>query len=244
MTEIHEPSLREQLLTDYEQHEDRIERASITELWELGDWLAAYVPPRHPGPAGVTPLERPISIEDLAECRGRSRAWLRELRKVALATEADRLPQITPRAYTEALRQHGWDLMAANASLVTKGHRLRDQAGKMESVDALKASLAQRDPEERADVARELAADPTVAEIMQGQPVPDLGAAWADNYVVRLDEQAAKLTSLVAREGLVFSPETPLQRMLEFLERTEQRLADVRAAVQERLQDAQMEGVS
>jgi hypothetical protein len=239
-----EPSLRDQLLVDYDEHENQIEKAAIVELWALGDWLAQYVPPRHPGPAGDSRPESVISLKELAERGRRGVDQLQLLRKVALATEADRLPLITPRAYTEALRQHGWDLMAANHALVTKGHRLRDQTGKMESVDALKASLAKRDPEERADVARELSADPTVRELMGGGPIPDFAAAWADNYVVRLDEQASKLASLVRREGLVFSPGAELEVFLDMLERTEQRLADVRAAVQERVRDTRLEKVS
>lgn len=239
-----EPSLRDQLLADYEAHEDRVEDAAATELWQLGDWLAEYVPPRHPGPRGVTCTEAAISLEELAERGRRSVGNLQRLRKLALATEADRLPQISPRAYEEALRKANWDLMAANHSLVTKGHRLRDQAGKMESVDALKASLAQRDPEERADVARELSADPSVRELLDGEPAPDFGAAWADGLVMRVHDQTTKLTSLVAREGLRFAPSTPLVQMLDWLEEAEHQIADVRAAVQERLRDQQVQEVS
>jgi hypothetical protein len=245
VTKADEPSLRDQLLADYDAHEDAIEDAARGELWALGDWLAKWVPPRHPGPRGVSDPEGAISLEDLAERRGRSLRWLQRARKLALATEVDRLPMVSPRAYEEALNRNGWDLMKANASLVTRGHRLRDQTPyAMESVDAVKANLDKRTPEQRAEVARELNADPTVRELLGGEPLPEFGASWADLYVVRIDEQAAKLTSLIEHEGLVFSPDSELQPFLDMLERTERRVADVRAAVQERIRDARMEGVS
>jgi hypothetical protein len=241
--EMQEPDLRDQLLADYLAHEDRIEKAANAELWELADWLAKYVPPRHPGPAGDTCLKAAISLEDLAARGHRSVGQLQRLRKIALATEVDRLPQITPRAYEEAMRKNGWDLMQANSSLVTKGHRLRDQAGKMESVPALKESLAKRTPEEKADVARELSSDPTVRELLGGEPIPDFGAAWADKLIVRVEETADKLTHLIRREGLVFSPDADLDWFLEALERAERQVADVRAAVQERVRDQKIGSV-
>lgn len=243
---VQEPSLRDQLLADYEAHEDRVEQAAVTELWQLADWLAEYVPPRHPGPAGDSRPGAIISLEDLAERGRRGTKQLSLLRKIALATEADRLPQVTPTAYTEALRAAKWDLMAANQRLVERGPRKRDQReGPHESLEAITREAGKRPPEDRAELARDLIADPTVAELMRGEPVPDFGAAWADTYVVRLEEQADKLTGLVKREGLVFSPDADLPWFLEALERTERQVADLRAAVQERLRDARMgEGVS
>jgi hypothetical protein len=182
--QVQEPSLRGQLLADYEIHEDRIEQAAVTELWQLADWLAEYVPPRHPGPRGASELDIAISLEDLTERRGRSLRWLQNLRRLALATEADRLPQITPSVYAEALRAHSWDLMAANQAIVTRGHRLRDQReGKVESLDAIRDSLDRRPPEDRAELVRELAADPTVAELLGDEPLPDFGAASAGRRV-------------------------------------------------------------
>jgi len=242
MTEM---SLRDQLLDDYDRHEDAIEKAALVELWELGDWLADYVPPSNGG-AGMhhdkVQPEPHLTVGDLAGRRGRSRQWLSDLRKVALVTRPDRLALISPRAYTEALRHNEWDIVRANASLVTKGHRLRDQTpGPMESVDAVKANLAKRTPEQRADVARELSSDPTVRELLGDQPVPDFGANWVDVPIVRIDEQAEKLARLVEREGLVFSPDSELAPFLEMLMRAERNIADVRAAVQERIRDARIE---
>jgi hypothetical protein len=244
MNKAPEPSLRDQLLVDYEQHEDAIETASSVELWALGDWLAEFVPPRHPGPAGVTEPGFPISLEDLAERGRRGVRQLRTLRKMALVTEADRLPQITPTAYHEALQAVKWDLMAANARLLERGHRKRDQReGPHESLQAITREAGKRPPEDRAELVRELSADPTVRELLDNQPIPDFGAAWADLLVVRIDEQAAKLTALVKREGLVFSPDSDLPHFLEMLERSEREIAEIRAAVQERVRDAQIGGL-
>jgi hypothetical protein len=90
-------------------------------------------------------------------------------------------------------------------------------------------------------MARELSADPSVRELLDGEPAPDFGAAWADNLVMRVHDQTTKLTSLVAREGLRFAPSTPLAQMLDWLEEAEHQIADVRAAVQERLRDQQVQ---
>jgi hypothetical protein len=236
-----EPSLREQLLADYVAHEDRVEQAANVELWELGDWLAKYVPPRHPGPQGVTEAGPPISLDDLAEHGRRGLYQLRVLRKVALATEADRLPLITFTAYHEALRASKWDLMAANARLLERGHRKRDQRdGPHESLDAITREASKRPPEDRAELVRTLSTDPTVRELMRDEPVPDFGAAWANTLVLRVHDQAGKLAAHVKREGLVFAPNTELDTMLKFLRQAEAQIADVRAAVQERVQDAQL----
>src|SRR5262245_20728423 len=107
MDKADEPSLRDQLLADYDAHEDAIERASNAELWKLADWLAEYVPPRHPGPQGDTCASAVISLDDLAARGHRSVNALQRLRKLALATEVDRLPMITPTAYEEAFRAVG-----------------------------------------------------------------------------------------------------------------------------------------
>ena len=247
-----EPDLRDQLLADYEAREDRIEKAANTELWELADWLAEYVPPRHPGPVGDNEAGFAISLEDLADRGRRGLRQLQMLRKVALATEADRLPQITPTAYYEALvathyKTDGtgkwkWNLMAANARLLERGHRKRDQrTGPHESLDAIQREAAKRPPEDRAQIVRELSSDPTVRELLGDEPIPDFGARWANRLIDNLNVQSNKLATLVKSEGLVFAPHTDLDLMLRWLEETEAQVADVRAAVQERVQDARME---
>src|SRR5262245_1240959 len=152
-----EPSLRDQLLADYDAHEDAIDRAALTELWALGDWLAQYVPNGGRGrpPVPENGCQRPITLDDLAERRGRRREWLSSLRKVAQWTQPDRLPQVTPTAYHEALRAAKWDLMDANRRLVTLGHRKRDQReGPHESLEAITREAGRRPPEDRAELVR------------------------------------------------------------------------------------------
>jgi hypothetical protein len=240
--QVDEPTLRDQLLADYDEREDRIDRAANVELWELGDWLAQYVPNAgHGGDRSKSTRPDLLRLDDLAGRRGRSRSWLHDLRKVAEATVADRLPLITPRVYLEAMRQAKWDLVAANQSLITTGHRLRDQSGPMESVDALTRQLDKRTPEERAEVAVDLMADPTVRELVDSAPLPDFADAWVDRIVVNVSEQAHKLASQIQREGLRFSPDADMASFLRMLEAAERRIADVRAAVQERVRDAAIE---
>lgn len=146
MTE--EPSLRDQLLADYDAHEDMIEDASAEPLWTLGDWLAQYVPNEGRGrPKNAS--QAPITLDDLAGRRGRSRRWLSDTRKVAEATALDRLGGVAPRVYLEALRNAGWDLAVANKALRAKGPRLRDHSGKQESIEAIREAFDKRSPEER-----------------------------------------------------------------------------------------------
>lgn len=79
--------------------------------------------------------------------------------------------------------------------------------------------------------------EPTVKELLGGEPLPDFGAAWADKLVMRVNGNALSLTSLVEREGLVFSPGCDLDAMYDYLLEAERQIADVRAAVQERIRD-------
>lgn len=239
-----EPTLKDQLLADYDEHEKRVEIAACDELWTLGDWLAEYVPPRHPGPRRDSEAGFAISLDDLAARGRRSVRQLQTLRKVAMTTEADRLPLITPTAYHEALRACEWDLMAANARLVTLGHRKRDQrSGPHESLNAIRREVSKRPPEDRAELARELIAEPTVRDLLAGETPPDFGAHWADKLVLRISEQSDKLTSLVQREGLVFAPGADLHIFLDLLNTAERQIAEVRAAVQERVRDEQIGSV-
>jgi hypothetical protein len=151
------------------------------------------------------------------------------------------MPQITPRSYQEALVRTGWDLMAANERLRQRGRRLRDQTGKMESVAALQEGLGKRTAEERAAVAAELMTDPTVADLIGDHDPWSFGKEWADNFVVRLHENAFKLTTQVRKHGLRFSPSSELSEWLRYLSEAEHEIAEVRAAVQERINDQRVE---
>jgi hypothetical protein len=73
-----------------------------------------------------------------------------------------------------------------------------------------------------------------VAEIMQGEPLPDFGARGPTSTSSGSTSRPPSSPLLVKREGLVFSPNPDLPTiLLETLERVELRIAEVRAAVQE-----------
>src|SRR3954463_13166049 len=118
-----EPSLKDQLLADYERYEDAVEDAAFVPLWDLGDWLAKYVPNQGQGGDRSKPARSGLlTLDDVAERKRRSRDQLGNLRKVAEeAPKSARLPGVTPRVYMQALRNAGWNLDAANEALRTKG---------------------------------------------------------------------------------------------------------------------------
>jgi hypothetical protein len=165
-----EPTLRDQLLADYAEKECNIEDAASVELWELADWLAEYVPEMKPGPSGVTGLGTPISISELADEGYHSERWLRRLRKVAKDTAADRLAEVTPRVYIQALQATKGDLAKANERLQKRGTKLRDQTDNMESTKALVKQILKKPREEKENVARQLYRDLGPIEI---DPVED-----------------------------------------------------------------------
>jgi hypothetical protein len=139
-------------------------------VWELADWLAEYVPEMKPGPSGVTGLGTPISISELADEGYHSERWLRRLRKVAKDTAADRLAEVTPRVYIQALQATKGDLAKANERLQKRGTKLRDQTDNMESTKALVKQILKKPREEKENVARQLYRDLGPIEI---DPVED-----------------------------------------------------------------------
>jgi hypothetical protein len=149
-----EPSLKDQLLADYDDLEDRIENVSLPELWEMADWLAEYVPEQRPGRRSTnTAAGGPISISDLAGRRGRSEKWLRSLRKVAKDTASNRLDDVSPSTYIDLLQKHG-DLEKANAALKTGTKRRDHRSG--EGTQAIIKALRQKPKADQEQVARAL----------------------------------------------------------------------------------------
>jgi deoxycytidylate deaminase len=154
---------QERLLREYDAIEDEIESETLTTHWRLADWLAEHVPNAGAGRPKME-AQASISISDVSARRGRTVQWLREMRKTAEVTQPDRLPDVGVRVYLQALRKADWDLAKANKALAAKGTRLRDQAGPMESIDAIQRQLAKRTPTERAAVAAALVDDQTVID--------------------------------------------------------------------------------
>jgi hypothetical protein len=184
---------KERLLAEYDRLEDAIEAASVDQTWTLADWLADKVPAAQPGPRSET-RGADLTTADLAERRGRSKQWLNRIRKVAAATRGDRVEAVSVRAYEEALIKANWDLAKANAALLRKGSRLRDQAGPMESVAAIQEQLAKRTPAERAQIVGATAGD---SEVM---------SAMAPEALNRIDIAAATETHLRKRGKVQHEP--------------------------------------
>lgn len=168
-----EPSLKDQLLADYDRLEDQIEDAAQDEIWELADWLAQYVPnngrtgrPREVGPRSATFL----TIQELAQEGRRSERQLRKLRQVAEQTKDDRLDDVAPRTYMEALRKAEGNLAEANKSLQKNGKRLRDQADNMESTKALVKQILKKSKGDKEQVARAIYRDIGPVTILDDEP--------------------------------------------------------------------------
>lgn len=172
---------KEQLLREYDALEDQIDATAFEATWALADWLATKVPNPGPGaniPGGI------LRLSDVAERRGRSAVWLGRMRRVAETTLADRLSEVSVRAYEKALSNANWNLVVANAALRRNGTRLRDQSGPMESVAALQAQLDRRTPGERATVAAALLADPETRHEVTSTPIGMSGIIAAHRDVV------------------------------------------------------------
>lgn len=154
-----EPSLRDQLLADYDRMEKSIEEASQTELWELADWLAQYIPEAKRGrPSGNAGVGSVITLSDLAAQGHRTDDWLQRLRKVAKDTEPERLSGVTPSVYIDALRSAKGDLAKANATLKKQGNKRRDhRAG--EGTKAIVKAILQKSQEDKEEVARAIYRD-------------------------------------------------------------------------------------
>lgn len=82
---------------------------------------------------------------------------------------------------------------------------------------------------------REHATGPTVGELMGDTPFRP-GDQWMDGPIMRVAEVARNLVRRFHSEGLVLGS-LPIERALEYLEQAERDVAEVRAAVQERVRE-------
>lgn len=80
--------------------------------------------------------------------------------------------------------------------------------------------------------------EPTVRELTDGENF-DPSEHWADSRIVSADAAVAKLFARVEKYGLILGSMEPAEAY-EFLTRMESRIGDVRAAVQERVNDEVM----
>jgi hypothetical protein len=145
------PTSKDNLLEEYDQIEDQIEEAAKTDIWVLADWLAEHVPDIN-GKRKLSTRGESLTVEVLAERGRRGKAQLYNLRQVAVATKGNRMDGVSPRVYLEALRICKGDLERANDRLKTKGKRLRDQSGPMESIKALAKQIGKRSGDDKVEI--------------------------------------------------------------------------------------------
>lgn len=107
-----------------------------------------------------------------------------------------------------------------------------------EAVEGVRAK-AFREAGERAAVRHETlpsaTGGPTVDELMEGEKF-DPSESWADTLIMRVGINGRKLGAHVAKWGLVIGS-LSAEDALEYLETAEREIAEVRAAVQERIRD-------
>lgn len=76
---------------------------------------------------------------------------------------------------------------------------------------------------------------PTVEELMGGDRW-DPSESWIDTLVIRVNRNAAEISGHIKKWGLVFGSMPP-EEALQWITEAEQKIADVRAAIQERVLD-------
>jgi hypothetical protein len=93
-------------------------------------------------------------------------------------------------------------------------------------------------PERQETIARAL----TVGDLVSGSETPEqmrqsISEPWAGTLIAKGDSWSNNLVQHIARWGLVLEPSASIEETLETVERIERRVAEVRAALQERIQD-------
>ena len=161
---------KEALLAEFDTLVDRIEDAAINPTWDLADWLVENVPDPTGGQGGrprKTATQAAVSLGDLAERRGVSQTWLRDMRATAQHFPLDaRVAGVSLRAHKASWEKSKGDQDKALAAL-RDGGKLRDHGPAMESVTAVQRNLAARSPEERAKVVTAITDDATAKAIQE-----------------------------------------------------------------------------
>jgi hypothetical protein len=93
-------------------------------------------------------------------------------------------------------------------------------------------------PERQETIVRAL----TVGDLVSGSETPEqmrqsISEPWVGTLIAKGDSWSSSLTRHIARWGLVLAPSDSIEETLETVERIERRVAEVRAALQERIQD-------
>jgi hypothetical protein len=212
--------------------EDRTNNGAMAKLDGALAELAAYE-----GSYALACGELP-TLRQLLDYRAAASAIPTQLRHAVRSTYiagklAGRVPDVRERhaLIVRLADEHPDGIVTERALREALGDKSKDGAVAKER-DELRERV--RELEERLP---DLEREPTIDELMGGESIPDFAASWADNLVLRVHGNARDLTALVKREGLRFAPSTPLSEMYDWLLDAERQIAEVRAAVHERMQD-------
>jgi hypothetical protein len=108
---------RAELIDEFNRLVDHVEDAATEPLFDVGDFLVDHVPNEQGRRSDLGAIAPKLTLRELAEQRGFSVRWLREIRQVAETTRGSRLPGVKLTVYRGVLRQNGWDIEAANREI-------------------------------------------------------------------------------------------------------------------------------
>jgi len=213
---------RERKLQEYDAIEDQIEESSQSLLWRLADWLVINVPNEGRG-GDRSARRRALTMTDLADRRGRSAQYLRKLRRAGEVTADDRLPDVAPNAYYEALDANGWDLTRANRAIRERGVRFRDHRV---PETATREQVRQLPPSERAAIVAEALSDPETREAVIASPEAAVAALGTTAEIQHREDQRRRPGPITPVGHLGWTPRRWMADALFLLWRLQNRLVD------------------
>lgn len=172
-----------------------------------------------------------LGYREIGERLGRSEYWARELvkwRTSAMDTSPTPFggPAENEARYDRQARTALKDPERRRKALAELDTREVEQIAQDAQAVAMDRVRAER---------REHQATPTAGELMGDTPFRP-GDQWMDGPIMRVAEVARNLVRRFHSEGLVLGS-LPIERALEYLEQAERDVAEVRAAVQERVRE-------
>jgi len=224
-----------------------------TTRWDWGDWAVKVA-----GPVGEAHVHTGVLAkltEALAEIASEGEVSMNDLPSPGnLRYYRDAADAIPPTLRTVVPSMEAARKLAQRVPDVRDRHALIEELKNDDGIVTVRAvrdyfgfaskdGAAAREASEqrkRAEVAEQRAREAeqrSVSDLMDGEPIPDFSSTWADKLILRVHTNAQALTSLVTREGLVLAPNADLGEMYGWLLEAERMIADIRAAVQERIRD-------
>lgn len=172
-----------------------------------------------------------LGVREIAQRLDRSKSWVHELVRWRTSVQGPLHPPFGGPVENEAR----YDRQARTA--------LKDPERRRKALAELDTREVEQIAQDAQAVAmdrvraerREHATGPTVGELMGDTPFRP-GDQWMDGPIMRVAEVARNLVRRFHSEGLVLGS-LPIERALEYLEQAERDVAEVRAAVQERVRE-------